>query len=188
MATPPVMKIVPPYTPELLPEVQGYVEEFVNSRLDCRVLEMGSGWSTIWFGLMKSSPQILSLEHHEDWAREVTKVYNDVVKKVPPVLLMHQSLFFHVMDQMISRSFDVVYIDGYDEERIHCTISALPLLKQEGLLILDDTHWPMWKSTLEYIRSLNLREVTISGYHIRKDKANHYHHTTLFYRSTNDRL
>lgn len=189
MSTAPVMKIVPPYTPELLPEVQKQITEFVQGKKkNVRVLEMGSGWSTIWFGLMKPQPQILSLEHSMDWAQEVSKVFQYVTSRASPVLHMHHSMMPAMMYQLRNTYYDLIYIDGYDEQRIACTMAALPLLRENGLLVLDDTHWPLWKECLNYVRSFGMSEVKIDGIHKRKDGLNYHHYTTLFYRSHDDRL
>lgn len=176
MATPPVMKIVPPYTPELLHEVQVRIRVFLENRKSPRVLELGSGWSTIWFAHMA---QVLSLEHSEDWYREVARAYEEEVGFVPNLILTEPCNFPRIMQQMRREYYDLIYVDCIDEVRGACTFASIPLLRQGGWLVLDDTHWDLWRQILLNLRNYGFRDEVYSGTHLRKDGQTHFHHTTI---------
>ena len=140
MATTPVMKMTRPWTPELLPEVQRIIEEFILTRRGVkRVLEVGSGLSTIWFALM--GVDLHSCEHDEDWFGEVSNVLRSL--NVPQE--KYDIVNGHQMDWWVSqepiKKFDLVLIDCVDEQRLSCLFASLTKVKDDGWIVVDDSHW-----------------------------------------------
>lgn len=108
------------------------------------MLEMGSGYSTIWFA--KRCKQITSVENIQDWHKiiddEISKqgltnvnyVFAKENEKSPS-----DSDYVKVMDGFGSESLDVVLVDGW--HRVECASLSLEKLKSGGLLIVDNINW-----------------------------------------------
>lgn len=180
MATMPVFDIIPPYTPELLPDVQMYLESHLKrTKQDgesLSVLELGSGYSTIWFAQQEFS--VISLEHDRGWFEEVSRIlYSDVPNNRVWIHLVSPEKFVDTIKRQ-EKQFDLILIDCVDELRIPSTRASLEKLKANGLLILDDSHWgELSVLALEY-RSFKRAE--FCGQHTRKTGEVKYHQTTIF--------
>lgn len=184
MGTTPVMKIVEPYTPELLQSAQDYIKYWVWQQKypPVKVLEFGSGWSTIWFLNMGCS--VVSVEHDKNWYLEVIQVANDIgiASHKLSVFLREPKNFGKSIEIWKDNELDIVYVDCIDEQRVEVTRKSLQKLKPNGILILDDTNWDMWRPTLKELNSSKAWEMVnvFDGWHKRKDGELHYHHTTIF--------
>lgn len=183
MSTAPVIPIVEPYTPELLSQVADRIERFLSFRRQPKVLELGSGWSTIWFSLIKKDLQLLSLEHDEDWYEEVRLTFQHAVQgRACPIILTIPQMFPCLMQQMRREYYDLIYIDCIDEQRTACTYAALSLLKKDGWLVLDDTHWALWTETIDGLTKMGYTMETYRGNHKRKDKSVQFHQTSIMFK------
>jgi predicted O-methyltransferase YrrM len=177
MATTPVMPIVPPYTPELLPEVVKTLDQKIKDVGDtCKVLELGSGWSTIWFARLGCD--ILSVEHDVNWFLEVTKTLRRLeldahVLRVDP---------YKMSDVVVSVSpdYDIILVDCIDEQRIPCLKHARFRIRDNGWIVVDDTHWDEMKPIWEIMSGW--KSTVIKGMHTRKTGEVKEHETTIFYR------
>lgn len=183
MATPPVMKIVEPYTPELLESAQRWISEWIWQQKfpPVKVLEFGSGWSTIWFAGMDCI--VTSVEHHSGWYHEVvSKLHMLDLDRLTRMYLHHPQNYYKVFDSWKEQEFDIVYVDCIDEYRVDVAQKSLQLLKPDGILILDDTHWSLWKPFVDRLNKDKhyYMENVFDGMHKRKDGETHYHHTTVF--------
>lgn len=180
MATTPVISIVPPYTPELLPSVQQAIQRYIQP--GCKVLELGSGWSTIWFAMWNC--KVLSVEHDNDWFNEVNRVLNKE-QLTAHVLKVEPNEFPNIV-RAASNDCDIVFVDCIDEQRIPCIREAIGKVKVGGILVVDDTHWEDMKPVFD-IMSLRHQDgkwggETIRGIHQRKTGEIKEHQTTIFKR------
>jgi len=96
-------------------------------RTDWRVLEFGSGMSTIWFAERVSF--VLSIESDPGWSEWV-------------LAQLHQRRLTNVAVRIggVNKTdgvFDFVFIDGID--RANCVAPALNLLRAGGYLYIDNT-------------------------------------------------
>lgn len=184
MATTPVMKIVEPYIPELLLSAQTYIEEWVWGRKfpPVKVLEFGSGWSTIWF--LNLGCSVVSMEHDIEWYVEVIRVANEIKAdgRKFSMFLREPKNFIKAIELWKDNELDIVYVDCIDEQRIEVTQKSLQKLKPDGILILDDTHWDMWRPMLKQLNESKAWQLidVFDGWHKRKDGEIKYHHTTIF--------
>lgn len=186
MADTPVMKIVPPYTPELLPEVQGLIEKNIKSiqafeAREPKILELGSGWSTVWFAsMMNLHTTLISLEHNREWLWEVrdTLKNNFNIHEETPWFLEPKQFSKKVASQFWE--FDLILIDCIDEARLPSLFASLTRLSPGGWLVLDDSHWDMFEGVPTVMRNLGYNFRTISGEHVRKTGEMKFHQTTIF--------
>lgn len=184
MGTTPVMKIVEPYTPELLQSAQDYILDWVwqQKHSPVNILEFGSGWSTIWF--LNMGCRVYSVEHNTDWYFEVIRTAHDIGTKSDKlsVFLQEPKRFIDLLTLWKDNELDIVYVDCIDEQRVEVTRKSLQKLKPNGILILDDTNWDMWRPILKELNSSKAWEIVnvFDGWHKRKDGELHYHHTTIF--------
>jgi predicted O-methyltransferase YrrM len=180
MATTPVMEIVPPYTPELLYEVvktlHNHVVDVQCSSVSCKVLELGSGWSTLWFSNIGCN--ILSIEHDVDWFLEVNKKLFE--NRLEAHLLYLNPTMIENTVNGLNPDYDIILIDCIDELRIPCLKIARYKIRKRGWIVVDDTHWEEMKPVAEIMKGWQSR--VIKGIHTRKTGEVKEHETTIFYR------
>lgn len=166
------MPIVPPYTPELLPSVQIAIRKYVYP--GCKVLELGSGWSTIWFAMMNCS--VVSVEHDVDWYAEVNRVL--VLERLTAhVLRVEPEQFPNIVTA--TSECDIIFVDCIDEQRIPCIREAVHKVRVGGILVVDDTHWEKMKPVWDIV---NWGGENIRGMHTRKTGETLLHQTTIYKR------
>jgi predicted O-methyltransferase YrrM len=156
------LRLTPPYTPELLPAVQ----DFVAKLLPCSVLELGSGYSSIWFA--KHGCRVTTYEHDQAWAEAVLNVGAQLDMVFAPDFVVA------LKDE---RPHDLVYLDCREDMRLACLPHAMRLTEPGGWLIVDDTHWAMFRQWVYHWPA-----VIFDGDHRRHDGSVHYHHTTVLRR------
>lgn len=130
------------------PDVEPYIVQRAVAHLDAvlarfgyeaEVFEWGSGHSTIW--LAKRCRHIVTVEHRQEWAEEVLK-WADVEMR-----LVSLDDYVGVIDDY--GKFDMVFIDGHQPTRQACAFKALEHLRPGGVLVLDDSHWGLWRRFLD---------------------------------------
>lgn len=186
MSTAPAMNITPPYTPELLESVSKFILGFIDSikiteERAPKILEFGSGWSTIWFA--QNGCDIVSVEHDIGW-------YTEVATRIDRLnLSIDCKVFFYINKSYLSLlstipvgEFDLVLVDGRDEDRIDSANLGMKLMSKKGILILDDTHWDLWKPliTSPMFNYFMMQIAQYQGEHIRKNGEKKFHHTTVY--------
>ena len=110
-----------------------------------RVLEWGSGRSTVWLsGRVKS---VRSIEHDSEWFERVRVQLADLGTNKASIELRSadadgspaESPYVRAIHEFDAGEFTVCVVDG--EHRGHCAISATEKLASGGLLICDDASW-----------------------------------------------
>ena len=119
---------IPFYTPQSL--------EVLNSLIQphWKVLEYGSGHSTIWYA--ERVNKVVSVEHNQTW-------YNIISKEAAKKNLVNLDYklvdrpYNHICNQFEDEYFDLVIVDGRDRNK--CVQSSIPKVKSKGYLILDNS-------------------------------------------------
>jgi predicted O-methyltransferase YrrM len=150
----------------------GTVLQFIRDRKAPRVLETGcmfreddfnNGFSTYLFGLVLEqvgghldsvdiSPQGVA------FARKWTEIFDDEVVSV------HEGNSLDWLASYAGPQFDVIYLDSCDHPE-HCRREvqlALPHLKGDGLILIDDTAWVRGKWTCR--GALAIPELLAAGF------------------------
>lgn len=161
-----------------IPWMNYHFIEFLSARLhnSLVVFEYGSGYSTsFWAGLVKS---VTSVEYDKDWF--------DKVKTNLPVnvkLIFNDDLEggeYAKTCKVQNNKFDVVIVDG--RNRIDCIKYALSGLKDDGVIVLDDSHRERYKGGFQLLKENGFKEITITGI---KPVSSSFASTTIFYKSSN---
>ena len=130
-----------------------------------RIFEFGSGNSTIYW--LKNGANVISVEHNQDWIDRVSsslKNFNN-----------HQYIFANQQEQYINSIlqfddyyFDLIIIDG-TFNRYLCAENILTKIKQNGLVILDNSDW--YPNSAKFLKE-NLNFLQIDFYGFRPAKSN----------------
>jgi len=154
-------KFVGDPSPEILLVAQLAIERLMQP--GSRVLEFGSGHSTIWFAEMGCV--VTSVEHNLDWFESVKDwlAERDLKAKV---ILRSPETFATVCLDFEDNSLDLVLVDGtHGQYRIDCIRASKNKICPGGWLVLDDSHWKQVKGVPELLEGWVRMDV--SGMHLR---------------------
>lgn len=143
-------------------EAAGKVARFLASRDDARVLEWGSGASSVW--LARRAGSVTSIEHDPEWAAEIAPVLpsNAQVIAVPPTLASQSSepirsakkgfegLDFRDYVEAIDRQhgdFDLVVVDGRAREA--CLARAIERVVPGGMIVVDNVERARYRAAID---------------------------------------
>lgn len=132
--------------------------DFIERRLgkDMSVFAYGSGNSSIW--LADRVGKVVSCEHDHKWHELVNKMIPENVH------LVYRDLDSGEYIAEISKyrkEFDVIIIDG--RERVKCVNNAVGALKDDGVIILDDSFREEYRAAKEFLRENGFKEIEIAG-------------------------
>jgi len=151
-----------------------FLTERLNNKLN--IFEFGSGNSTLFFA--KRIKHVTSVEHNVEW-------YNKLIRKIPDNVNLLLSKTDTEDDyvgliKLSKNKFDIVFIDGI--HRNECSHSAVEILSERGVIVLDDSERVEYSEGMEYITNKGFKKINFwgipPGMLIRKC-------TTLFYRNNN---
>ncbi len=151
-----------------------FLTERLNNKLN--IFEFGSGNSTLFFA--KRIKYVTSVEHNVEW-------YNKLIRKIPDNVNLLLSKTDSEDDyvgliKLSMNKFDIVFIDGI--HRNECSHSAVEILSERGVIVLDDSERVEYSEGIEHIMSKGFKKINFwgipPGMLIRKC-------TTVFYRNNN---
>jgi predicted O-methyltransferase YrrM len=122
-----------PSEPWISYEAIGLLKKFLTPR--SRVLEFGSGMSTVWYG--KHAGEVCSVDHYPEWYRKVQGILADEKGiKVRHELRENPKTYSRFM-QGDKKGFDLIMVDG--EWRSLCAANCLKLIRPGGIIYLDNS-------------------------------------------------
>jgi precorrin-6B methylase 2 len=111
-------------------DIKRYIK---NKKTEVKVLEFGSGRSTIWF--LKNGCTVTSIEHSSDWFEIVySKIKSSKFKKIKYI---HAKSDDEYVSPNITGQFDIILIDG--RCRSKSFINSIKYIKPGGLVYIDNT-------------------------------------------------
>jgi hypothetical protein len=119
----------------------------------CRVLEFGSGASSIWWA--NRSKSVMAIEHSKDWFDKISTTAKENLTTV----LAESELEY--LSAFAGKTFDVIVIDGVHRHR--CAEIVSDALTSNGLVILDNSDWHPEAARILRERS-NLLQVDFHGF------------------------
>ena len=124
-----------PGDPWLTPDAIAFLRRRITHQT--RVLEFGSGVSTLWFAAR--SGRIESIEHQESWSRGVAEsIRNAGLEEFAAVHHAPPERYAEAAHGFADQSFDIVVVDAI--RRADCVIAALPKLRPGGWLVIDNAN------------------------------------------------
>ncbi|MEX0597447.1 MAG: class I SAM-dependent methyltransferase [Candidatus Paceibacterota bacterium] len=116
---------------------------------NAKVLEFGSGSSTIWFA--KNTKNLTSVEHSPKWFTKIKELLtsNDECQKVN--LILHDRPYYTICNQFPDNYFDLILVDG--RNRNGCIKHSIRILKPGGTLMLDNAERPYYQKSLNLLKN-----------------------------------
>jgi predicted O-methyltransferase YrrM len=110
-----------------------YLKTFLNKR--SRVLEFGSGMSTIWYA--EQAGEVFSVENYKPWYDKISKIIESKgISNITYKFTDSESEYSTFMSDD-TKGFDLVMVDG--SCRSKCVSHASKLVKPGGILYLDNS-------------------------------------------------
>lgn len=142
-----------------LPWITYSAMEFLQKRIkkDMHVLEYGCGGSTFWWA--ERVTEIISIEHDKKWYEKIKKGILPNVKLVWLNLVYGGDYSAYVLKYR--QYFDIVVIDGRD--RVNCLRNSLNALKDDGIVLFDNTDREEYKEAYDLLSQKGFRELEFVG-------------------------
>jgi len=131
---------------------------FLDSRILPRmvVFEFGSGASTAWWS--KRVSRVISCEHDRTWFEQVRARAGGNVEMVHALPGNGQ---YAGQIRRYNKEFDVVVIDG--EDRVDCAINSMEALKEDGVIVWDNTDRADYQAGFDFLLAKGFRRVDFWG-------------------------
>lgn len=129
------------------------------------VFEFGAGHSTLWFSARVR--KLIAVEHSEAWFNYVRGLVGpNVTLLLRPCLGNEtegngESEYVRSIEEVSEEGFDVIEIDG--EQRVPCILAAARKLKQDGLIILDNSERTAYRAGIEYLMQEKFGRIDFFG-------------------------
>lgn len=128
-------------TPWLTEDAIAFLEAFLYQRPDAKILEFGTGSSTLW--LAKRTKNLTSIEHDQNWFAAITQKLEkeNLLKNVNYII--YPRPYYSLCDYLPDNNYDLIIVDG--RNRKGCIANAIKLLKSGGILMLDNAERPYYQ-------------------------------------------
>lgn len=140
---------------------------FIKDRIrpGSRILEFGSGASTVWFAEMDA--KVISFEHSDEWALNVlSRLKKKGLEK--NVCLIYMPKYPSEMIT-VKGMFDMIFIDG--RKRVQCIEKYHASVKLKGALVLDNSEVEKWKTGVDLMDSLGWKRIDFQGFRARSKSS-----------------
>lgn len=130
------------------------------------VFEFGAGYSTVWYG--QNAARVIAVEHNSGWLEKVRTMVG------PNVTLLHReirgnevtsdgpSVYCAAIEEHPAGSFEVIVIDGM--ERVRCAYLAPQFLRDDGIIVFDNSDRPGFKPAIDYLHKCGFGRVDFYGF------------------------
>ena len=151
---------------------------FLSRRVtpDLKVFEFGSGASTRWWASHVS--EVVAVEHDKIWSEKI-KVNLPSNAKLFYIPLEYGGAYSQKINEF-QNYFDIVVIDGRD--RVNCAINSISALKQDGVIIWDNSDRDQYQKGYQHLLSLGFKKIEFVGM---APMIGVTSETSLFYRTQN---
>jgi hypothetical protein len=131
-----------------------------------RVFEFGGGYSTVWYG--QHAAEVVTVEHDGKWLDQVRPMVGSNVtllhRGTPgnDVTSEGESHYYSAIQEYPLNSFDIIVIDGM--ERIRCAPLAPSHLREEGIIVFDNSDRPNFRPGIDYLHSQGFGRIDFYGF------------------------
>ncbi len=152
--------------------------DFIDQRLNSpmQIFEYGSGNSTIYFS--QRAAFVDALEHNPEWYELISKQVNmnSKVHLIPAAEINNYAAF----PITLNKTYDIVLVDAID--RNECIYQSVNLLKEDGVIILDDSERQEYLPGISFLKNNGFRQIDFWGL---APIVLHKKCTSFFYRPQN---
>lgn len=137
-----------------------FLKSFVNK--DQEIFEFGSGASTLFFA--RNCKNVTSLETRKMWKNIIEERLKENHLNNSKIHLMEDGLInenYEFFLKTLNKKFDIIIIDSL--KRYKCALNILDYLKEDGLIILDDSERDNYKKIFDHYKNLGLKESNFQG-------------------------
>ena len=131
-----------------------FVEDKIKSNF--LIFEFGGGQSTLWWS--KKVKQVISIESDEGWFNQI---HQQMPKNVQLNLEADENKYANFILQYPDKYFDVIIVDGIN--RNICLQNSIEKIKENGLIIFDNTDDHRYDSSLQLLLSLGYKRIDFWG-------------------------
>lgn len=176
----PKLVLKTPYNPETLKAAAEHIAGLLT--VESEVFEFGSGGSTLWLLVVLGVKRVVTVEHDNQWYDEVARVIASESKKSrSKLLLVDPADIPEIIKRYAEESFDMVLVDCLDRQRTQAVFNAMPHVKPGGYLVIDDSHWPMLRTAVDFVRAAGWKEALFDGNHKRWLTGETRHHQCIVF-------
>jgi len=152
------------YIPRLNWQAIEFLEKIITP--ENIILETGTGNSTIWFA--RRVQRVVSFEDKKNWHDKILEsLKKENLRNVEIYFDAHyvEKPFHAMLNKRDNVLYDVILLDGPNigPGRIPLIIKLIPLLKQGGYLILDDTEKGWYEPGIRYLDNLKWETYAFKG-------------------------
>lgn len=133
--------------------------DFIGKRInaDMSVFEYGCGAGTRWWA--SRMKDVVACEHDFEWFQRVKQGLPSNVELICIDLEYGGAYSEKILDY--SKRFDVIVIDGRD--RANCAINSLPALKDDGIIVFDDSHRSQYSKAFNFLKDNGFHRIDFVG-------------------------
>jgi predicted O-methyltransferase YrrM len=163
----------------LIPSYSYPAISFVAERVrpEMRVFDFGSGFSTLWWA--EHASVVTSVENHRERAEEMSRRLPDNAH-VTYVPFERGGPYCRSAVTTVGGPYHVIVIDGRD--RVNCARHCLQALRDDGVIVWDDTERAKYARGCDYLRDHGFRRLPFHGFAPRMARLKE---TSVFYRPDN---
>ncbi|NCC71040.1 FkbM family methyltransferase [bacterium] len=131
-----------------------FLEERLNENME--IFEYGSGNSTLWFA--NKCKNVTSVEYDKNWYEKIKKI----APKNTNILFERKETNNYIKSiSSTNKKYDVIIIDG--RNRGKCMKESINHLKDNGIIILDDSERQIYQNGIKFLKNNNFKEITFTG-------------------------
>ncbi|CAM3526902.1 hypothetical protein [Marinicrinis lubricantis] len=151
---------------------------FLENRIsrEMTVFEYGSGYSTLWWA--DKVKEVYTCEHDLKWEAKLRKEM-PINVKMQYIELDYGGDYCKEVKKY-KGEFDVVIVDGRD--RVNCAMNAIDALKDDGVIIWDDTEREYYNDGQKYLEDEGFNRLDFKGMAALEYREKR---TTIFYKDIN---
>ncbi len=130
-----------------------FLQGRVNKHMD--VFEFGCGYSTLWYSKRVNS--VTSVEEKEPWVKIIGE-------QAPLNVTLHHKTGDAYPDIIkdYHDKFDIICVDG--QSRTQCALNLLPALKENGVVIWDNSNDPSDKLGYDHLKENGFKRIDFHGF------------------------
>jgi hypothetical protein len=133
-----------------------------------RVFEFGAGGSTLWYA--KRVASVVAVEHDAGWLARLAPLVGPNVELLSRPARLDEagdpvaaSRYVEAIGDWPEEYFDLIAVDGM--ERLACLEAAVPHLRANGLLVLDNSDRPHLRAGMDRLNGLGFGRIDFHGFH-----------------------